>query len=237
MHLRTLSWSSVSSKTNVHIPPIIQIFCIDLKGQYVYVRLDALSTIIVEYKDDITDDDVVDIYSSYQPKDIYASLITSKSIIMRDATFDNYNNVKKELNGFEQDPQGLLSSFWKARNIKPYSWIYVEKYEPLKKKYTNCDIEIKTREEFIYSTSKDIIIKTRKLFWDIEVISDSDRNFTDATNPTHEIFMISAISEINNKTTAYILTTKNTDEFPEATFEKYDTEKNLIIGFLIYGEL
>ena len=98
------------------------------------------------------------------------------------------------------------------------------------KKYTNCDIEIKTSEEFVHKFSSDVKISTNKLFWDIEVISP-DRNFTDATNPTHEIFMISAISEIDNNVVAYILTTKNTDDFPEATFKKYETEKELIIGF------
>ena len=230
MHLRTLSWSVVSSKTNIYVTPAIQIFCVDLNNNSVYVRVDALSTSIVEFEDDITDDDIIDIRNKYQPKDLYASLITNKSIMMRDPTFDNYKNVKSQVTGFEQDPQGLLSSFWKERNIKPYSWIYIEKYEVLKKKYTNCDIEIRTNEEFVYNTSNDKKIYTNKLFWDIEVIS-TDRNFTDAEIPEHEIFMISGISEINNKTTAYILTTKNTDTFEEAVFKKYDTEKDLIIGF------
>jgi len=230
MHLRTLSWSSVSSKTNINIPPIIQIFCKDVDNNYVYVKLKALSTTIVEFKDDITDDDLVNIYDAYRPKAAYASLITNNSLGMRDATFNNYKNVKKELIGYEQDPQGLLSSFWKARNITPYGWIYIEKYEYLTKTNTYCDIEIRTSEEFIHNASNDFKISTNKLFFDIEVIS-LDRNFTDAENPSHEIFMISAISEIDNKMTAYILTTKNTDIFPEAIFKKYNTEKDLIIGF------
>jgi len=47
-------------------------------------------------------------------------------------------------------------------------------------------------------------IVVNKLFFDIEVFSP-DGSFTDAENPTHEIFMISAIAEINNKVTTYII--------------------------------
>jgi len=234
MYLRTLSWSSVSSKTNIHIDPIIQIFCKDLNNNSVYVKLKANSTIIIEFENDIIEDDLIDIYESYQPISAYASLISNKCIAMRNPKFKNYQNLKKEIIGFEQDPDGLLSSFWKARNITPYQWIYIEKYEYLNKKNTYCDIEIKTSEEFIYNVSNDLqkfpIISTNKLFFDIEVISP-DRNFTDAKILTHEIFMISVITEINNKSKSYILTTKNTNFFSEANFEKYDTEKDLIIGF------
>ena len=230
MYLRTLSWSSVSSKKNIHIKPSIQIFCKDLNNKSVYVKLDALSTIILGFTDVITEENLIDIYNAYQPSYASASSISDDSILLRDATLDNYKDVEKEINGFEQDPHGLLSSFWKARNIKPYDWIFVEKYEFITKKYTNCDIEIKTSEEFIHKFSSDVKISTNKLFWDIEVLSP-DRNFTDAKNPTHEIFMISAISEIDNNPTAYILTTKNTDTFDEAIFKKYETEKDLIIGF------
>lgn len=230
MHLRTISWSSVSSKTNVHIDPIIQIFCKDLNGLYVFVKVKALSTIIIEFKDDINEKDLVNIYDAYKPSNAYAGSLSNKVIAMRNANFDNYENVNKEISGFEQDPDGLLSSFWKARNIKPYDWIYVDKYELLTKTNTYCDIEIRTTEDSIYNASNDMKIVTNKLFFDIEVISP-DRNFTDAKNPTHEIFMISAISEVNNKTTAYILTTKNSDTFDEAVFTQYKTEKDLIIGF------
>jgi len=229
MYLRTLSWSSVSSKTNIYVTPSIQIFCKDINNNSVYVRLDALSTILVEFVDDINDDDLVDIFNIYQPKYAASSLIND-AIFMGGATLDNYENYDKELSGFGQDPEGLLSSFWKARNIKPYSWIFIESYELLKRQYTNCDIQIKTCEEFVYPYSNDLKISTGKLFFDIEVFS-SDRNFTDAKNPAHEIFMISVISEINNKMTAYILTTKNSELIDDVIFEKYETEKDMIIGF------
>lgn len=229
MYLRTLSWSSVSSKNNIYIKPAIQIFCKDLQNRNVYLKLDALTTNILEFNDAITDEEVVSIYNSYEPKDVSLSIINDHTLAMREPVFEDLN---KEIANFKQDPQGLLSSFWEVRNIKPYSWIYVEKYEYLIKKNTNCDIEIKTSEEFIHSVKDKKLddIKTTKLFWDIETIS-TDGNFTDAENPAHEIFMISVISEINNKVTAYILTTKNTDTFEEAKFLKYDTEKDLIIGF------
>jgi len=244
MYLQTLSWSSVSPKNNIHISPSIQIFCKDVNNKSYYVRIKALSTILVEFND-LTDDDLIDMYKIYQPEQVAASAINN-TIYMRDATLENYKNFDKEIKGFIQDPQGLLSSFWKARNIKPYGWIFIEEYEFLKKKYTNCDIEITTSEEYIHNFSSDVILSTNKLFWDIEVFSP-DRNFTDATNPTHEIFMISAITVINDNVTAYILTTKNTETFQEipldfpvddlknhlkeVNFKKYKTEKDLINGF------
>ena len=123
MYLRTLSWSSVSSKTNIHIEPSIQIFCKDLNGNQVYVKLKANSTIIVEFKDIIEEEDLIDIFSAYNPKDASTSLISGNSIMMRDAIVDNYEDAENKISEFEQDPQGILSSFWKARNIKPYQWI------------------------------------------------------------------------------------------------------------------
>jgi hypothetical protein len=183
-----LSWSSVSSKNNIHIEPVIQIFCKDIDNKNVYVRLGALSTILVEFVNNITDDDLVEIFHVYRPKYAASSIINS-SISMRGATIDNYEDYDKELSEFEQDPEGLLSSFWKARNIKVYGWIYVEKYEILKRKYTKCDIEIKTSEEFVYPYVNDLKISTNKLFWYIETISP-DRNFTDTENINHEILLI-----------------------------------------------
>ena len=230
MHLRTLSWSSVSSKNNIHITPSIQIFCVDINNKSVYVRLEALSTTILGFKNDITKEDFDNIQDTYQPKEVAGSRIFDNVVAMRNPTLNYFISDENQINAFEQDPQGLLSSFWEVRHLKPYDWIYVEKYELLNKKYTNCDIEIRTEEKYVHSFSSDVKISTRKLFWDIEVISP-DRNFTDAKNPAHEIFMISVISEINNKVTAYILTTKKIGEFPEAIIEKYETEKEMIIGF------
>lgn len=226
MYLRTLSWSVVSSK-NTNILPSIQIFCIDKEGQSVYVRLQALSTYIIEFKEDINEDSVME---TLQPSTIAYSAVNDYAMELRSPTFEYYEKLQDKIKAFEKDPQGLLASFWEARQIKPYSWIYIEKYESLTKKVSKCDIEIRTYEEFVFNSDKIYQIMTKKLFWDIEVYSP-DRNFTDANNPTHEIFMISAVSIINNVSKAYILTTKNTDTFPEAIFKIFNNEKELLEGF------
>lgn len=225
MYLRTLSWSVVSSKYT-DVPPAIQIFCVDENGRSVYVRFPALSTYIMEFKNDINEE----IINVLQPQNIYYSAVNEQAIELRSPSFKQYDSIKDKISAFEKDPQGLLASFWESKNIKPYSWIYVEQYQLLTKKVSKCDVEIKTQEEFVFATEDDYPIITKKLFWDIEVYSP-DRNFTDATNLAHEIFMISAVSLINNVIQPYILTTKNTDTFSEAIFQIYATEKELLERF------
>lgn len=227
MYLRTISWSVVSSKNNIYVNPAIQIFCIDVNGSSCYVRLEAVSTVLLEFKDVITEDDLKNINDEYQPKDSSLSLTNDYAISLRGV---NINKLK--YTDYLKDSQGLLSSFWEARNIKPYSWIYIKEYEFLTNKYTIMDIELLTKEEFIYPVEEieKFDFSTRKLFFDIEVISH-DRNFTDAKVLSHEIFMISVVSEINNVMSTYILITKNTDTFKEAEFLIYKTEKDMIIGF------
>lgn len=255
-------------------------FCRNRENDAVFIKIAMCTTLLLEYPSELSIDDIADIIDEFVPDDIIQSKRDPTIIWMRNPVMTEEYTVEGKLcqsatsiptcasTGEEImtndkwinsriDPEGVLASFWRARNLNPYGWMLVKEYKALDVRSltkTNrfykrpsdqsicisCSIEIMANENDIFPADNIVIEEVGRtvLFWDIESISPS-RQFTDPTKPEDRITLISVIIDKQNSPspTAYILTTEDVNEklVPEVEIKlniiHYSSEAELIMGF------
>ena len=240
--VKPISWSSVNPSISGKkgIIPSIQIFGYTSDYRTVYIRIPRQSTFILRFATTIDDEMKNSITEILNPLHIKTSTINSEILIVRAPELSpielTSNPDFEELATWieaKQDPYGELESFWEARDISPYEWIIIEKYAPIPGKYTSCDLNIRSEEEYIsnvdYINLSDINlpeISPRLFFWDIETFASRPGEFPDASNPDDSIFMISIITVSSDGANGYVIVKGNLDQ--EAISKKLNMEHDLL---------
>lgn len=253
LFIRPISWSSVNPsagalKANPSLFPSIQVFGYTSDGRTVYVRIPRKSTFILKFGQEIDEEMVSNLTDILNPTSIRPSYLDSKILIIRAPELSPMDlTANPDFEGLatwteaQQDPYGEVEALWEAREIGPYEWISIEKYAPIPGKYTSCDLNIRTDEDYIHSVG-DVDIEfpdifPRLFFWDIETFSSKPGEFPSSTNPDDFIALISIITVSREGTNGFVIVkgNVNVDLINQAqesmVLIKANDEKDLITKF------
>lgn len=233
--MRPVSWSTLYPSTSEiekdpSLFPSIEVFGYTSDGRSIYLRILHKSTFIFKFKNDVTDETI---YNLDNPEDIKISTIDPKVMIIRSNQVPEV--IKAEARSF--DPYGELASFWEAKEIGPYEWLSINKYSPLYGKYTTCDFNMKTEEDYISVADDSFDIPLKLFFWDIETYSPTLGKFPSSNNPDDVITMISIITFSREGRKGYVITKGNINvdlinvQQDDLTIIKANNEKDLLIKF------
>jgi len=241
IRLKPFSWSDDAA------------FCRNERNEVVYLRIkDIGMTLTLKYNNILDDDDLIDIADGFSGDDIDVSNLDRSVVSIRNPLLTDEQSGKMRYKEAIVNPGGSLHNFWKARNILPYQWIYVDNYRHIKsdtRTCVSCHHEIETKESNIFpSNHPDNLESTLSklypgmgkglssstiLFWDIESISP-DRQFTDANKESDRIVSISVTILSDYKYTNYLLFSEalNKDLLPkDIVINIYNNESDLIMAF------
>jgi DNA polymerase elongation subunit (family B) len=119
-----------------------------------------------------------------------------------------------------------------------YEWIRIEKFAPIPGKYTNCDFNIRTYEEYVSVVGNIDLpdISPRLFFWDIETFASNQDEFPCSSNPGDFIFAISIITVSKEGINGYIIIKGDVnmdliDKKLGMTLIKVKDEKDLLSNF------
>lgn len=240
VYIRPVSWSidtpSVSpGKPNLSLLPFIQIFGYTSDGKTIYVRIPRESTFILKFNTIIDENIISNITDILDPLSIRKSDIDLNTIIVRAPELSPLDFTKDIATWIDvkQDPYGEIESFWEAQDIRPYDWIYIDRYKPIPGKYTSCELNIATGESNVLPVSDihSTNFNLRLFYWDIETYSSKLGEFPDASNPDDVIFMISVITVSGDDVNSYIITTTNVTKQKDYQIIRAENEKDLLVKF------
>ena len=120
--------------------------------------------------------------------------------------------------------------------VKGCGWVSVKKYTEIDEcdKESYCDIELRVDWRNVISIEKDVNAPLRILSFDIECHS-IDGQFPQAKRPGDAIIQIGSTYTYLGESLPYrqhIVCLKNTDDVPEAIVESYQTEEEMIEGWI-----
>lgn len=242
--IKPIAWSIVKPsastvKNNSHLPSI-QIFGYTQDNRTIYVRIPRKLTFIIKFSDQIDDEIELNMSEILSPSSMKVSSSDASVLIVRTSDFSPMELTEDLATWIDikQDPYGELESFWESRDIGPYEWLVIRNPIPLPGKYTNCNINIRTEEEHVFSVEDQELfpsISSKLLYWDIEVLSNKSDEFPNSSDPLDIIFMISIITASGDDYNGYVVTTGNVDLVPKRTDDtsiiKAINEEDLINKF------
>lgn len=253
LFVRPIYWSSVNPdanalKTNPALFPSIDIFGYTSDERTIYIRIPRKSTFILKFSEEIDESLVSDFNDILNPSYIKLSSLDSKVIIIRAPELSpmelidnsNYEGLATWIEA-KQDPYGSVESLWESREISPYEWLTISKYVPLPGKYTSCDFNIRTDEDYISSVNNSDIkfpnITPRLLFWNVESYISGSENFPTSSNPNNYIAAISLSTISKEGVNKYLLVKTPYEEFDKipslnsVVIVKFNNEKDLLCNF------
>jgi len=250
LFIRPIYWSAVNpsaslTKINPSLFPAIQIFGYTPDKRTIYVRIPRKSTFILKFGESVDEDIVNNITDILNPTSVRPSYMDPNIIVVRAPELSpieltanpNYEGLATWID-VKQDPYGEVESLWETRDLSPYEWLSISKFAPIPGKYTDCDINIITDEDYISSASYIDFpsIFPRLFFWDIEVFTSKQGEFPNSSNSDDFIFMISIITVSKEKVNGYVIVKGNVNsdlinQQEDMLLIKANDEKDLITKF------
>jgi len=197
----------------------IDIFAYTIDGRTIFIRLKTHSTYSITFVHPITSDMIKDITDTFKPS--FITISKPENLLLRTSKSSsipllNYDTI-------QQDPFGVIESFWQSLQIGPYEWLEIQKYTPFSSDSAS-DLSIQTEDIYI-SPLNDTIPNSsermKRLFF-------CDPTFTDVG-----ISSISIITSDINSITKYYLTLTNLQDQKNTKVIITKSEKELLEKFFI----
>lgn len=158
-----------------------------------------------------------------------------KKVLLNDNKAFNYNNDKINMRKLMYETKITpLLRFFHIQNIKPVSWIQIEKQKyTLSYGISRCNIEIDVNYTDIIPLNLNKVGKLLIASFDIECTS-VDGTFPQANRQGDEIIQIgTSVYEYGNNKCLYkhMITLKSCEEIEEMDVESYDNERDVIIAW------
>lgn len=219
--VRPISWSIVNPDANSMaksslIFPAIEIFGYTIDNQTVYIKIPRKTTYILRFTEVIDTDIISHISDIFTPTYIKCSDLDPFILIIRTPQLSINTPIVTWIEA-KQDPFGEIESFWESKEIGPYEWLEINSYTPIPGKFTSCDINIRTEEEFVHPYDDETPeIYPRIIFWTLSLSS----------NKIKEIFIVTVNRD---ETTEYNILVGDTCN--NGKIMKVSNEKDALVNF------